>query len=447
MDTFYEKEMSQLCRDYNAYIAQAQNMNRRNGYEPTMNEYQLYLKAAEVARKIANINTAQRALYKQWSERTGMCEQKAVNIYKVLNPETEKKEHPSIAKMDNADKIFPQQDQVSSSFDNVNSNVGYVVTASGFKTKNASEDVTAETIEKWYESKPSHSIDDVVGMEEIKQTIKEELLDNVGWDETDAYLKIPQLKSFLFYGPFGTGKTYFIEAVARNLMDKGFRFIHLLGSDVHDSYVGVGEKIVKTAFKEAVDNAPCVLYFDEFDLMCAERSAGSESHEKRLSGAFMEAYNIIKNSNKPIVFLAATNYPDRIEHAMLSRIMTFVLVPLPSEEIRLEYFKKSLSGIKLEDGFDYEYMADMTDNYSFRDLSKITDKIKIMIKSQSKQQFSLYDDQGNIMQKESDQNVKRALAEGETVLTKELYDNVQSILIPEKKSDILASIKAFENKK
>ena len=223
--------------------------------------------------------------------------------------------------------------------------------------------------------------------------------------------------------------------------------MQLTGADVHDSYVGVGEKVVKTAFKEAVDNAPCIMYFDEFESMCAEREGSTEGHEKRLSVAFMESYNLIKNSNKPIVFLAATNYPDRVEHAMLSRIITFVPVPLPSEEVRLDYFNKALKGLSFESGFDSEYMADSTDNYSFRDLARTTDKIKITIKNEARQKFSVYDSEGRIMQKESDEAVRQAMENGSICVTKEIFDNTQKIVTPEKKSDILASIQAFEEKR
>lgn len=446
MDTFYDKQMSELCREYNAYVAQAQNTNRRNNYTVSVDEYKFYIKAAETARKISNLNASERAVFQQWSDRAVMNERKAIQIYNILNPQKpEEPEKP--APQDSGKKSSqPAQPQPERNVPTSAKEGQYVTTASGFRTRNASDDVSAETIEKWYQEKPNHGLADIVGMEDMKKTITEEIIENIGWDKTDALLDIPALKSFLFYGPFGTGKSHFVEAVARELMDKGFKFIKLTGSDVHDSYVGVGEKIVQTAFKEAVDNAPAILYFDEFENMCPEREKTTEGHEKRLTVAFMEAYNIINNSDKPIVFLAATNYPDKVEHAMLSRIITNVPVPLPSEEVRLEFFKKKTAGFMLEDGFDYEYMADVTDNYSFRDLKKIVDRLKLTVKSEAKKRFTVYDDAGNRLPEESDESVSNAIAEGRIRVTKEMFDQIYNTTPPEKKSEILASIEAFENK-
>ena len=460
--TFYEKDMSALITEYNANISQAKNTNRRNGAVPSKAEYDFYVKAAEAARKISNMNVQQRAVYRQWSERASMNERKAMELLRILVPDYGKKleaeKQHDTAPSSNTEITANSGGSASASVSSANNAASQEsakpvqaqakTTASGFTTKNASEDVSAETIEKWYQEKPNHGFDDIVGMEDLKEIIKSEILDNIGWEGTDKLLRISNLKSFLFYGPFGTGKSFFIEAIAKELMDRGFKFIKLTGSDVHDSYVGVGEKKVKTAFLEAVDNAPCVIYFDEFENMCVRRDGNAEGHEKRLTVSFMESYNIIVNADKPVVFLAATNYPDKIESAMLSRILTYVLVPLPSEEVRCKYFNDFFkkTEIKCSDDINADIMADVTDNYSFRDLKKLTDGIKQSIKRAAKEQFAVYDENNKILSKESDENTSRAIIEGKLTLTKEMFENVKNSFSPEKKGDILASLEAFEKK-
>ena len=433
-NTFYEKDMSALITEYNASISQAKNTNRRNGAVPSKAEYGFYVKAAEAARKISSINVQQRAVYRQWAERAAMNERKAMEILRVLVPDYGKKmeeqqQTENTASASGADSSAESRtssgsaaaapaSSTSSQSDAKPAQAQTKATASGFTTRNASEDVSAETIEKWYQEKPKHGFDDIVGMEDLKER------------------------------PFGTGKSFFIEAIAKELMDRGFKFIKLTGSDVHDSYVGVGEKKVKTAFLEAVDNAPCVIYFDEFENMCVRRDGNAEGHEKRLTVSFMESYNIIVNADKPVVFLAATNYPDKIESAMLSRILTYVLVPLPSEEVRCKYFNDFFkkTEIKCSDDINADIMADVTDNYSFRDLKKLTDGIKQSIKRAAKEQFAVYDENNKILSKESDENTSRAIIEGKLTLTKEMFENVKNSFSPEKKGDILASLEAFEKK-
>ena len=191
-----------------------------------------------------------------------------------------------------------------------------------------------------------------------------------------------------------------------------------------------------------------MIFFDEFENMCVRRDGNAEGHEKRLTVSFMESYNIIVNADKPIVFLAATNYPDKIESAMLSRILTYVLVPLPSEEVRCKYFNDffSKTKIKCSDNIQAEFMADVTDNYSFRDLKKLTDGIKQSVKKAAKEQFAVYDENNNLLPHESDENAANAIIEGKLTLTNEMFENVKNSFSPEKKGDILASLEAFEKK-
>lgn len=445
--SYYTDAMSELIDQYNAYVAQAQNTARRKK-GPSAEEYQLYMNAAQAAQEISHLNSSKNSAKQQWENRAVACQKSAVEIYKKLHPPVVPSSVPSAgqpaAPFVNKPAEPPQNTEKQQAAGT------YVTTASGFTTRNANADVTADMIEKWYQKeKPNHSLDDVVGMDEMKRIIREELLDNIGWNKTDAYLKIPNLKSFLLYGPFGTGKSFFIEAVVSELMDKGFKFIKLSGSDVHDSFVGVGEKVVRAAFQESVDNAPCILYMDEFENMCSDRADSKEGHEKRLSVAFMESYNILVNCDKPVIFLAATNYPDKIEKAMISRIMTFVKVPLPSEEVRINYFQKKLKSlIHFGEDVDAEYMADATDNYCFRDLDKIVVKSYLKIKRQAIEKFAARDEDGRIKQcDESDEKVLAAIANGSVFITKDLFDEILRSCPPEKKEDILASIEAFENKK
>lgn len=446
-ESYYARTMKELLDRYNSFTAQAQNTARRKR-EPSPEEYQLYLQAAETARQISVLNSSSETFHRQWEEKAVDAEKKAIDVYKKLHPPAVKPAPVNVVQPVQPAAYKPAGQTATQSAVQSAKKGNYVTTQSGFTTKNANSDVTAEMIEKWYRTeKPKHTLDDVVGMEAMKTTIRRELLDNIGWDKTDAYLKIPMLKSFLFYGPFGTGKSFFIEAVAGELMEMGFRFIQLSGADVHDSYVGVGEKVVKAAFQEAVDNAPCILYMDEFENMCSDRAESKEGHEKRLSVAFMEAYNIITTCEKPVVFMAATNYPDKIEKAMLSRIMTFVRVPLPSEDVRTDYFRRNLKGISLGGDIDEAYMADVTDNYCFRDLDKISVLIDQNIKRLAIERFAVRDESGRINKEISDELVANAIADGSVTLGRELFDEILSACPPEKKSDILASIEAFEKKK
>lgn len=412
------EKFKDLVDQYNSYVAQAQNTARRKK-APSSEEYQLYLSAAQTAEAIIRLNASTGTTRQKWEQIHISCNKKAIEIYKML--------HPPVVPSDDSQKE-PEQEG------------GYVTTQSGFSTKNASADVPAEMIERWYrtESVQNYSLDDVVGMDDIKKLFREKLLDPIDNGTLDSTL--PQC--YLFYGPFGTGKTFYIEAIAGELTKRGFSFLQLSLSDVHSCYVGVGEKVLKTAFQEAIDKAPCVLFLDELEGFCCLRP-----YNERLTIAFLEAFQMLKTCGKPVVLLTASNYPHQIDPVVIERMKpSLVPVPLPSEEIRIDFFRRKLkSRIPFGDDIDEFYMAAATENYSFRAMNTIVYNIYGKIKKQAIEQFAVRDENGCIVQcVESDEKVMAAIENGLVVITKEMFDEIVYSCPPEKQDDVLAHIKAFE---
>ncbi len=85
-------------------------------------------------------------------------------------------------------------------------------------------------------------------------------------------LKLPS--GVLLYGPPGTGKTLLARAVAQLLYRKGNKdvgnhggaFVSLKSSDIVQPEVGSSEKLIVSAFETARQNAPSVLFIDEFQV-------------------------------------------------------------------------------------------------------------------------------------------------------------------------------------
>ena len=62
------------------------------------------------------------------------------------------------------------------------------------------------------------------------------------------FLQIPKLNSYFFVGPPGCGKTFICEAFAHELMDKDYKFISILGSDIISKYAGTQVKVDGTEY-------------------------------------------------------------------------------------------------------------------------------------------------------------------------------------------------------
>ena len=197
--------------------------------------------------------------------------------------------------------------------------------------------------------------------------------------------------------------------------------------------------------------APSILFLDEFDNVCADRDGQSvEGHEKRLSNEFIQEYDKLKakleGTTKPVVILTATNYPDKIDGAMRNRISSYLLIPLPPEDLRQLYFKNKLKKFTLSDDVSYEFMADVTDNFGMRDLEKVVNYLKNEIIESAKEEFGVKEDNGVISPELSEDIVLEAISSGRKKLTRELFENALDANKPDKKEDILASLKAFETK-
>ena len=429
IDTSYTSIMNEKIQRYNKLIRQAEIQNRDSGGVPTRKEGELYLEASRVCSEIMNMNLSQRSVYNQWSVRKSDCDDELRRITKNIAPKASPKPTESIPQNESA----AQTRTVSGK------------TSSGFTTKNACKDVSAETISKWYKDKPRQTLKDVKGMEDIKASI-ESKISNLGWDRIDSALKINPVQSFFFYGPPGSGKTFFIEAFASEMMDKGFKYIRLLGGDIHASLVGVAEKTVQVAFQEAVDNEPCIIFIDEIENVCVSRSSHHvEGHEKRLTVAFLEAYNLLRESGKRVIFMGATNYPDQVDEAMLDRI-TMVRVPLPPVETREEFFESKLENIAIEDGYSFRDMAEATDNYSFRDLERLTDTLSAKLKDIAIKENRVDNEDGSIDREQTDIAAAEAVADGRVRLTRELVEETQRESPPSDKTAINRELEEFESR-
>ena len=95
---------------------------------------------------------------------------------------------------------------------------------------------------------------------------------------TQLGARIP--KGVLLSGPPGTGKTLLARAVAG---EADVPFLTISGSDFVEMFVGVGASRVRDLFKQAKENAPCIIFLDEIDAVGRRRGGGFNSggHDER----------------------------------------------------------------------------------------------------------------------------------------------------------------------
>ncbi len=211
---------------------------------------------------------------------------------------------------------------------------------------------------------------DVAGQEEAKESLVEivDFLNNPQ-KYTEIGARLP--KGALLVGPPGTGKTLMAKAVAG---EAGVPFFSLSGSEFVEMFVGVGASRVRDLFRQAVENAPCIVFIDEIDSIGKSRDNGLLSNEEReqtLNQLLSEMDGF--DSSKGVVILAATNRPEVLDKALLrpGRFDRRIIVDLPDQEERVAILKVHSKDVKMEDNIDLDVIARATAGASGADMENI----------------------------------------------------------------------------
>ena len=285
--------------------------------------------------------------------------------------------------------------------------------------------------EAWFRPSPKHGFDDVAGMESIKAKLSVNIGD-AKYIELKKSLNLKNLNGFFFYGPPGCGKTYIVEAFANELIKSGYHYICLDAKDILNKYVGGAEKIVGRLMELAEESAPCIVFIDELDGVCKNRSLPNlPEYASSITTAFLTGYNRLVSSDKEIIFIGASNYPEKVDSAMLSR-MELIRIPLPDKAAREGNLKYAFSKSELQCTMPIEEMAAMTENFDCRDLNSLVEnclkKVFEILKGR-------YPDGASAAE---------ALRKGEVVLNRELFQEIFDEYMPFPKEADRKRLEAWE---
>ncbi|NJE41657.1 CDC48 family AAA ATPase [Thermococcus sp. GR6] len=216
---------------------------------------------------------------------------------------------------------------------------------------------------------PNVRWDDIGGLEDVKQELKEAVEWPLKYPEAFLGLGITPPKGILLYGPPGTGKTLLAKAVAT---ESEANFIAIRGPEVLSKWVGESEKNIREIFRKARQAAPTVIFIDEIDAIAPRRGTDVNRVTDRLINQLLtEMDGIAENSG--VVVIAATNRPDIIDPALLrpGRFDRLILVPAPDEKARLEIFKVHTRNVPLAEDISLEELARRTEGYTGADIAAV----------------------------------------------------------------------------
>lgn len=208
----------------------------------------------------------------------------------------------------------------------------------------------------------------VAGMDELKNQMREEVIEPLHNPEEYKRYGITIPNGMLLYGPPGCGKTFFAKHFAEEV---GFNFMFVTGGTLKSKWVNATQENIANLFKEAEENAPTIIFIDEINEIVPNRE--SDVHEMSRSAVNEMLAQMDRTGEKGIFIIGATNYPHMIDPAILraGRIEKKYYVGVPDKEGRKALFKLYLSKRPYDFGLNYDELAALTENYVSADIQLI----------------------------------------------------------------------------
>ncbi len=234
----------------------------------------------------------------------------------------------------------------------------------------ALRDIQPTALREVYVEVPEVHWDDIGGLEDVKQELREAVEWPLKHPEYFKEMGIEPPKGILLYGPPGCGKTLLAKAVAT---ESEANFIAVKGPEILSKWVGESEKAVREIFAKARQAAPCVIFFDEIDSIVPRRGMRYDAGvtDRIVNQLLTEMDGIAKLEG--VVVIGATNRPDILDPALLrpGRFDRIIYVPPPDKKARLEIFKVHTRNMPLAEDVDLEELAEKTEGYTGADIAAL----------------------------------------------------------------------------
>ncbi|QLH77366.1 ATP-binding protein [Halosimplex rubrum] len=213
------------------------------------------------------------------------------------------------------------------------------------------------------------SFDDVGGMDELKDRLRETVLDPLSNPGTYDRYDIDVLSGLLLYGPPGCGKTHVTRALAGEL---DHAFVEVSPADLTSKWMGEPESNVADLFEIARANAPCLLFIDEIDAVAGSRSGVGSSRQGMVNQLLTELESLDEDD---VVAVGATNLLEDVDPAIRrsGRFDERVEVPPPGADARREILDLHLAGRPVADAVDWDRVVEGTEGYAASDIELLAE--------------------------------------------------------------------------
>jgi len=220
--------------------------------------------------------------------------------------------------------------------------------------------------------RPDVTYADIGGLQDQILELKETVEYPLTKPEYFKAVGIDPPRGIMLIGPPGTGKTLLAKAVAESTHAT---FIHIVGSELVQKYIGEGSRIVRELFDMAREKSPSIVFIDEIDAIGAKRLEIATSGDREVQRTLMQLLAELDGFDPigDVKIIAATNRVDILDDALLrpGRFDRIIEIPIPTAEARLKIFQIHTRRMNLDGTIDFENLADRTVDTTGADIKAI----------------------------------------------------------------------------
>lgn len=219
---------------------------------------------------------------------------------------------------------------------------------------------------KWFKS--------IAWMQELKNKLLEEIILPFKNKEKFQKYKVTLPNWLLFYWPPWCWKTYISTKLAEELW---WNFMEIKHSSIASPHIHGTVWKIWQVFEKAKIKAPIVLFFDEISWLVPKRENLTWDNQYKEEEINEFLINLDNASKDWILVVWATNYPNKIDSAILRswRFDLKLYIWPPDEETRIKLFSYYLNWRPVEDNINNKELAEITDNYIVSDIEFIVESV------------------------------------------------------------------------
>ena len=211
--------------------------------------------------------------------------------------------------------------------------------------------------------------EDIGGLEEEIQKIREMIELPIRHPELFQRIGIDPPKGVLLHGPPGTGKTLLARAVA---YETEAHFITISGPEIMSKFYGQSEENLRKLFTEAKENSPSIIFIDELDSIAPKRGEVTGEVERRVVAQLLSLMDGLEGRGE-IIVIGATNRVNDIDPALRrpGRFDREIEIGVPNTDGRYEILLIHTRGMPLYSDVDLQKMAEKTHGFVGADVEAL----------------------------------------------------------------------------